>query len=221
MCLYLSPDLLLGFCGRALNGRFSIQNSRNFPVRYIDRKNAAKETVAKAVETSFYPKLPLGNGCERPRGIGVKRMSKFERHVLCEVELDAIHPGRADFVEVRKRWRERFELVVNQVHHHFNRDGGNIIVGCNRNGLAVGFRSDGYYSRCRGFESLDKSLAAEFHAALLQVGYPRIQPNIVGRSVEQAVEATIAHQTKQQLQERITDRPRAAFLSTHGHQRAR
>src|SRR5690242_3334682 len=123
-------------------------------------------------------------------------MSKFQRHILREVELDTVHPSGTDFVKAGKRWSKRFELVVYQVSHHFNRDGRNIIVGCNRNGLAVGFRSDGGYSRCGGFESLDKSLAAEFHAPLLQVAYPRIQPSIVGGAVEQAIEAAIAHQAK-------------------------
>ena len=127
--LQLVPDLVPDLATGALPGRLPVQAGR-VPVGDVDRDHATDVPVAEAAQVDVSPELRLGHGRERPWGIEVDLVAAADGHVVVEVELDAVHPGRvpAEREDVGQARIGAHHLVRDQRGHDLDRQGGHVVV---------------------------------------------------------------------------------------------
>ena len=126
---HLRPDLLADLVGGALPGRAAKEQTRRLPVGNVHREQPLHPPVAITREVDPPPELVLGNRGQGPRGVGIDGVAVDQRHVVGQVKLHAVHPGRARLPDLGQRGRGLLQLVGQQGRHNLDGQRGDVIVG--------------------------------------------------------------------------------------------
>ena len=179
-------------------------------------------SVAVLRQVVAAPELSLRDGRERPVRVEVDRVAVGERLVGLEIELDAVHPLRPKLAEPRQRrcstHQLRREKSLHDLHRH-RRD-------------MVSRRSPLRVARCARPRRCESGSPSRLNARTVAFGTnvtpsrsvrcasPRIDPHVVRRSVQQAIEhASRNEDAVEKLQQDAPDGARAALLGAHGDER--
>ena len=191
--LDLVPDLALDLGVRALLRDLAGERPGRVPIGDVDRQ--AVDGVAVAVvggEVTLGPELRLGQRGQRPLRVHVGDVTRGDVDPLSQEELDARHPVRVEIVDPLELLVRAQELRREQLPDALGGHRRDEPVGVDLPSTAVGCRSR---SRWRVAPSPSGSSAVtrwpmwKRHAELLQQTDPRLDPRLVGRPVEDAVDA--------------------------------
>ena len=149
-------------------------------------------------------------------------MAVGQRLIGCEVELDAVHPFGPQLPEPRQGRRCIGQLRRDEAPHDLDRQRGNIEIRCHLRKPSASFDRHAAQPVTREIERPERRVRLQDHSeALGQVPSPGIDPDVVGRPGQQAVENAAGHEDAvEELQQDASDGAGAALLRAHRDERA-
>ena len=208
----------------ALHGGASVR-PRIVPVGDIDREDAVHVAVAEFGGRHAAPELGLRDARQRPFGIDVNDMPVSYRQFAAQIELNAVHPfhvGRqhAQSGELRIGVQH---LMVHQRSDALKRQRRHVVVTIKYGPPLTVADTNAGDAHLVAEDLLDLHVAQVADAFRLQIAQPRIDPDEVGRSVEQAIGRSLRRieEREHHLHEHVAHGARACLARLGRHQRTR
>ena len=222
--LELPPHFPHHLFARALHRRASAR-SGIFPVGDVDREDAVHFAVAELGGRHAAPELGLRDARQRPFGIDVNDVPVCYRQIAAQIELNAVHPfyvgrQRAQSGELRIGVQH---LMVHQRSNALERQRRHVVVTIEYSPPLTVADGDAGDAHLVAEDLLDLHVAQIADAFGFQIAEPRIDPDQICRSVEQAISRSLRRieEREHHLHEHVADGARAGLARLGRDQRAR